>query len=146
MVELDPEALFAQPELWQNGPAPLKAVKESLEKTYGQTIPLDVFRRTVESAINKGLLVSETGKALPMNDALLKTRVRLPKTTLATEAVLTPKQLQDLMPVIAKLKQSAPDLEFSFRVIITAEGETPANELREKLNGLLGEVKNGWKM
>ena len=92
--------------------------------------------------MNKGLIVfaDSSTKTVPATDALLKIRVRLPRASLSAEAALTPKQLQDFASVVAQLKQAAPDLEFSFRVVITAEGERPPEEVLAKLNELLGEV------
>jgi len=133
---------------WSDGTPTLRKIKEALETSRGQVIPGDVFRQAVEGAVNKGLItLADLGvKALPTADALLKLRVRLPKATLAAEAALTPKQLQDLVGIIAQLKQAAPDLEFAFRAVITAEGEKPSDEVLAKLNELLKQVKAGWKI
>jgi len=133
---------------WSDGAPTLRKIKEALEMSRGQVIPGDVFRQAVEGAVNKGLItLADLGiKVLPSADALLKLRVRLPKATLAAEAALTPKQLQDLVGIIAQLKQAAPDLEFAFRVVITAEGERPSEQVLAKLNELLKEVKSGWRI
>ena len=133
---------------WSDGAPTLRKIKEALETSRGQVIPGDVFRQAVEGAVNKGLItLADLGiKVLPSADALLKLRVRLPKATLAAEAALTPKQLQDLVGIIAQLKQAAPDLEFAFRVVITAEGERPSEQVLAKLNELLKEVKSGWRI
>ena len=119
--------------------------KKPWRQARGQAIPGDVFRQAVEGAVNKGLItLADLGvKALPTADALLKLRARLPKATLVAEAALTPKQLQDLVGIIAQLKQTAPDLEFAFRVVITAEGERPSDEVLAKLNELL-KAGEGW--
>jgi hypothetical protein len=100
----------------------------------------------VEGAVNKGLIAmaEAAAKALPTTGDLLKLRVRLPKATLSAEAALTPKQIQDFAAIVAQLKQTAPDLEFAFRVFVAAEGEQPSAEVLAKLNALLGAVKGGW--
>jgi hypothetical protein len=150
VIEVDPTELVGAgvQYAWSEGTPTLRKIKEALEQSRGQTIPGEVFRKAVEGAVNKGIItLTDIGvKALPTTDALLKLRARLPKATLAAEAALTPKQLQDLVGIIAQLKQAAPDLEFAFRVVITAEGEWPSDEVLAKLNELLGEVKSGWRI
>ena len=146
VVEVDPDELIKY--AWHEDAPTLRAIKETLEQQRGQAISVDVFRKAVEGAVNKGLIVfaDSSTKTVPATDALLKIRVRLPRASLSAEAALTPKQLQDFASVVAQLKQAAPDLEFSFRVVITAEGERPPEEVLAKLNELLGEVKGGWKL
>lgn len=150
VVKVDPAELVGAgvQYAWSEGAPTLRKIKEALEQARGQAIPGDVFRQAVEGAVNKGLIaLADLGiKALPPADALLKLHVRLPKATLAAEAALTPKQLQDLADTIAQLKQAAPDLEFAFRVFITAEGEPPPAEVLKKLNMLLDQVKAGWRI
>ena len=150
VIEVDPAELVGAgiQYAWTEGTPTLRKIKEALEQTRGQAIPGDVFRKAVEGAVNKGIItIADLGvKALPNAEALLKLCARLPKATLVAEAALTPKQLQDLAGIIAQLKQTAPDLEFAFRVVITAEGERPSAEVLAELNKLLNDVKSGWKM
>jgi hypothetical protein len=150
VVEVQPSELIGteMQYVWSEGRPTLRQLKEALEQYRGQPISGDVFRRAVEGATNKGLIVATDPamKTLPASDAILKLRVRLPQASLSAEAVLTPKQLQDLVATIAQLKQVAPDLEFAFRVFITAEGERPSDQVLTKLNALLDQVKDGWKL
>lgn len=76
----------------------------------------------------------------------MKVRVRLPKARLSAEVALTAKQLQDLAHSVAQIKWVAPELEFAFRLIVTAEGERPSEAVLTELNKLLNDVKSGWKM
>jgi hypothetical protein len=150
IVEVDPAELIGGglQYTWAEEAPTLRKLKEALEQQRGQSISTDVFRNAVEGAINRGYItLADLGvKTLPSSDALLKVRVRLPKARLSAEAALTAKQLQDFANVVAQLKQAAPDLEFAFRAIITAEGERPSEEVLAELNKLLNDVKSGWKM
>jgi len=150
VIEVDPAELVGAgvQYAWSEATPTLRKIKEALEQQRGQAIPAEVFRRAVEGAVNKGLIAmaEAAAKALPTTDDLLKLRIRLPKATLSAEAALTPKQVQDFAAIVAQLKQAAPELEFAFRVFITAEGERPSDEILTWLNALLAEVKNGWEL
>ena len=39
-----------------------------------------------------------------------------------------------------------PELAFSFRVVLSAEGQALDEETRRRLNEVLGEVKEGWRL
>ena len=61
------------------------------------------------------------------------------------ESDLTETEIQDLAEAVADLANIAPELDFKFRISITAEGEPPSNEVRKKINEALREVTNKLK-
>ncbi len=148
LFRLDPSELIAaatQP-IWASHSPTLGKLKKAVEATKGRSIPADVFRSAVETALNRGLFtLDDPTKPLPAGPDIDRARVRMPKASLFAEAQLSPRQLQDLAEVVPKLKQAAPDLDFTFRVTITAEGERPGHELLDTLNGVLGRVSEKWK-
>ena len=150
VVEIDPTELVGAgvQYAWSESTPTLYKIKEALEQQRGQAIPLDALRKAVDGAINKGIIAfaDPATKTLPATDALLNLRIRLPKAILSAEATLTPKQIQDFSAIVGQLKQTAPDLEFTFRIFMSAEGERPSDEMLAKLNELLEAVKRGWSL
>ena len=56
------------------------------------------------------------------------------------ESPLTETEIQDLSGTIGNLIEIAPELDFKFRIAITAEGEPPSDEVLEQINEALRKV------
>jgi len=55
--------------------------------------------------------------------------------------------IEQAFPLQAKeLMMIAPELAFSFRVVLSAEGQALDEETRGRLNEVLGEVKEAWRL
>ena len=123
----------------------LRAVKETIESQFlnGKQIPTDVFTAKAQEAIANGALAS-LDQWHP--DDPLRTRVKIPSKTLFAEAQLSSAALQEFAENIQKLITLAPDLVFTFKLTISAEGKKPDEELMARLNDLLNEVKEGWHL
>jgi len=124
-------------------PAPsLRAVKEAVE-TYilGQSVPEGRFLSAVQSALDRGLLQVEQPHA-PLS---LATRIRQPTRALMAETTLGPAELQTLAEAAEDLLATAPALDFTFRVVLTAEGELTEEEILDRLNDVLAGVKTDWR-
>lgn len=107
----------------------------------------DVFRKAVETALARGLFaLADPTKPLPSGKGIADVRVRMPKASLFAEAQLTAQQLQDFAAIVPDLKRAAAELDFSFRVTVTAEGEKPSDELVAELNKLLAGVSDKWRL
>jgi len=149
IVELNPAELVssATKDVWA-GPAPtVGKLKTSLEAAKGRRLPDDVFRTAIEGALSRGLFaLADPTKPLPTGKGLAAVRVRMPKASLFAEAQLSAQQIQDFAAIVPDLKRAAAELDFSFRVTITAEGEKPSDELVEELNKLLGGVSETWRL
>jgi hypothetical protein len=70
----------------------------------------------------------------------------MPKASLFAEAQLYGQEIQDFAGVVPDLKRAAPELDFAFRVTITAEGDKPSGEVVAKLNKLLASISNKWRL
>jgi hypothetical protein len=73
-------------------------------------------------------------------------RVSLPDVALYADAILDAAALQTLAEQVADLITIAPELAFSFRVALSAEGQKPDEETLQQLNALLEEIKPGWRL
>ena len=124
-----------------SGSVALGWIKEKLESTKDIPIPDDVFRDAVNEALNRKLIVSD---GQPVDD-YYQTRVREPDWVRHSESRLTETEVQDLAGRIGSLSDIAPELEFEFRLVVTAEGERPSDEVLEELNEVLGEVAESLK-
>jgi len=76
----------------------------------------------------------------------LAVRIRLPAAALLAEATLDPMALQKLAERVEQLLTVAPQLAFSFRVILSAEGPRPDAETLQRLNELLAEIRPEWRL
>ena len=73
------------------------------------------------------------------------TRVRRPSRALVAEKILGPVELQNLAEVAEALLATAPGLDFTSRVVLSADGELLDEETLERLNEVLKKVKSGWR-
>ncbi|MDE0324945.1 MAG: DUF499 domain-containing protein [Candidatus Poribacteria bacterium] len=126
---------------WESGNPTLGLIKETLESNIGTVIPDHVFLEAARGAIDGGLIVSDGS----LTDDFYHVRVRQAAWVGHTESHLTETEIQDLAEAVADLAEIAPELDFKFRISITAEGEPPSNEVLEKINEALQKVTDKLK-
>ena len=143
-VIIDPKDLIGNDaeSAWKSGQPTLALIKETLETKRGISIPDDVFRYAVEQAIKIGIIASEDEF---LTNGFYKIRVRKPAWMSHAESYLTEIEIQDLPERVADLADIAPELDFKFRISISAEGEQPSNEVLEKINEALQKVTDKLK-
>ena len=73
-------------------------------------------------------------------------RVQRPDVAIYAEATLDALALKRLGERVEELMMIAPELAFSFRVVLSAEGQALDEETRGRLNEVLGKVKEGWEI
>ena len=103
---------------WASGNPTLGLIKETLESNIGATIPDHVFLEAAKGAIDNGLIVSDGA----LTDDFYHLRGRQAAWIGHTESHLTEIEIQDLPEAITDLAGIAPELDFKFRISITAEG------------------------
>lgn len=136
-VRLEPrEVAEAIPDT--SGFVTLAYIKETLESEKGAPISDGIFRGAVNDALNRKLIVSEG----PAVDDYYETRVRQPDWVGHSESRLTEAEVQDLAERIGSLSEIAPELEFEFRLVVTAEGDRPSDEVLKELDEVLGGVRD----
>ena len=126
---------------WASGNPTLGLIKETLESNISTTIPDHVFLEAARSAIDAGLIVSDGS----LTDNFYHVRVRQAAWIGHTESHLTEIEIQDLPEAVADLANIAPELDFKFRISITAEGEPPSNEVLEKINEVFQKITDELK-
>ena len=126
---------------WEHGNCTLGLIKEALESNIGATIPDHVFLEAAKGAIDSGLIVSDGS----LTDDFYHVKVRQAAWVGHTESGLTEIEIQDLAETVADLADIAPELDFQFRISITAEGEPPSKEVLEKINDALQKVTDKLK-
>ena len=124
-----------------SGEPTLGWIKERLESKKGMSIPDDVFRNAAQKAVDHKIITL----ADPLTDDLYQVRVKRPPWTGHTESHLTETRIQDLSEIVGDLLEIAPELDFKFRIAITAEGERPSDEIREQINEALRKVTDQLK-
>ncbi|RKU19960.1 hypothetical protein C6500_09670 [Candidatus Poribacteria bacterium] len=142
-VTIDPKDLIGNDaeSAWKSGQSTLALIKEALEAKRGVSIPDDVFRYAVEQAIKVGIIASDQS----LTNGFYKIRVRKPAWMRHAESELTEIEIQDLAEMVIDLADIAPELDFKFRISITAEGESPSNEVLEKINEVFQKVTDKLK-
>ncbi len=143
VVKIEPEDLIGKDakSAWESGNPTLGLIKETLESNIGTVIPDHAFLEAAKGAIGNGLIVSDGA----LTDNFYHIRVRQAAWIGHTESQLTEIEIQDLAEAVADLADIAPELDFRFRVTITAEGEPPSNEVLEKINEALQKVTDKLK-
>ena len=116
-------------------------VKERLESKKGVSLPDDVFRNAVQKAVDHEIITLVD----PLTDDLYQIRVKQPSWMRHTESHLTETEIQDLSGTIGNLIEIAPELDFKFRIAITAEGEPPSDEVLEQINEVLRKITDQLK-
>ena len=127
---------------WESGNPTLGLIKETLESNIGVTIPDHVFLEAAKGAISDGLIV--LGGSL--NNDFYHVPVRQAAWIRHAESLLTEIEIQDLAEMVIDLADIAPELDFQFRITITAEGEPPSKEVLEKINEVLQKVTDKLKL
>ncbi|MXY29380.1 ATP-binding protein [Candidatus Poribacteria bacterium] len=127
---------------WESGQPTLALIKETLEAKRGISISDDVFRYAVEQAIKTGIIASD---AESLTNGFYKTRVRKPAWMRHAESELTELEVQELPETVIDLAEIAPELDFKFRITISAEGGPPSSEVLEKINEALRKVTDKLK-
>ncbi|WP_224365796.1 DUF499 domain-containing protein [Hyalangium versicolor] len=149
VVELDAAELVssATQAVWKGSAPTLGKLKGALEAEKGRALSESLFRSAVESALGRKLFtLNDPRKALPSGRSIFDVRVRMPKAALRAEAQLTAQEVQDFAETVVELKRAAPELSFSFRITIAAEGERPSAEALARLNEMLGRVSAQWQL
>ena len=126
---------------WESGNPTLGLIKGTLESNIGTAIPDHVFLEAAKGAIDSGLIISDGA----LTDDFYHIPVRQAAWTGHAESPLIETEIQDLAEAVADLADIAPELDFQFRITITAEGEPPSNEVLEKINETLHEVTDKLK-
>lgn len=126
---------------WESGNPTLGLIKKTLESNIGTAIPDHVFLEAAKGAIDSGLIISDGA----LTDDFYHIPVRQAAWTGHAESPLIETEIQDLAEAVADLADIAPELDFQFRITITAEGEPPSNEVLEKINETLHEVTDKLK-
>ncbi len=126
---------------WESGNPTLGLIKETLESNIGIIIADYVFLEAARVAIDSGLIVSDGS----LTDDFYHIRVRQAAWVGHTESYLIETEIQDLPEAVTGLTNIAPELDFKFRMTITAEGEPPSNEVLEKINEALQKVTDKLK-
>ena len=142
-VKIAPEDLIGThaKSAWESGNPTLGLIKETLESNMGTTIPERVFLEAAKGAIGSGLMVLDGA----LTDDFYHVQVRQAAWIGHTESHLTEIEIQDLAEAVADLADVAPELDFKFRISISAEGEPPSNEVLEKINEVLQKVTDKLK-
>ena len=149
IIEINPAELVsaATQEVWASPSPTLGKLKTALEAHKGRSLSDEVFRKAAEGALARGLFsLVEPTKPLPPGKALADVRVRKPKVSLFAEAQLLAKEVQDFAGVLPDLKRAAPELDFAFRVTITAEGDKPGEDVIAEINKILARVSSKWRL
>lgn len=144
-ITLTPETVVKALSYTDSKTPTLTTIKETIEQQFfgGRTIPEDAFLTNAQSALDRGDLtaIDEWNSAAPWS-----VRVRQPDAVLYGETTLDSMGLQRLPEGAIELFAIAPELNFTFRVSLTAEGQPPDPETLAQLNKLLGEIQDGWKL
>lgn len=143
-VTIDPKDLIGTDAkaAWESGNPTLGLIKETLEANIGVLIPDPMFLEAAKGAIGSGLIVLDG----LLTDDFYHVPVRQAAWIGHTESNLTEIEIQDLAEAVADLADIAPELDFQFRITITAEGgEPPSNEVLEKINEALSKVTDKLK-
>lgn len=145
-IHLPPETVVAALGYTSDATPALRAVKETIEARFlGREVPDDLFISAVRTAIAQGLVAeADEWRRLDTATDPLAVRIRLPAAVLLAEATLDPMALQKLAERVEQLLTIAPQLAFSFRVILSAEGQRPDAETLQRLNELLAEIQPEW--
>ena len=142
-VKILPEDLIGNDvkSAWESEQPTLGLIKETLENKRGYTISDEVFLYAVREAIMIGIIASEDS----VIDEFYDVRVRQPDWLAHTDSLLTEFEIQDLVDTVPNLVEIAPEIEFKFRIAITAEGEKPSEEELKKINEFLQKITDKLK-
>ncbi|MDE0636960.1 MAG: DUF499 domain-containing protein [Candidatus Poribacteria bacterium] len=142
-VKIVPEDLIGNDvkSAWDSGQPTLRLIKEVLEEKRDISISDDAFRYAVEEAIKNGIITLDD----PLTNGFYNVRVRQPEWLGHAESHLTEMEIQDLPETVSGLGEIAPELEFKYRITITAEGDQPSDEVLKEINEALQKVTDKLK-
>ena len=141
-VHLTPEVVAAGLSYAIGSFPTLREIKDAVEaRILGRSVSDVEFLAAARDAVSRGLMQTEETGPLA-----LTTHVRRPAQVLVAEATLGPADLPALAEAAERLLSIAPEMDFTFRIVLSAEGEQPNEETLERLNSVLEEVKSGWRL
>ncbi len=139
-LTLTPETIMAAFSYTSSTMPTLQALKEAVEiKVLGKHVPDTQFLQAVKATFQQGGLQSDDIYMLT-----LASRVHRPAKVLVADTTLDAGDLAALTDLAARLLAAAPELDFTFRVVVTAEGDAPDDAILAQLNAMLAKVKSGW--
>ena len=121
----------------------LAAIKEVIQREFfgGRAVPDESFFRSARTMTEDGVIATVT----PWNaQSPGSVRVRRPDQVLFAEAALDQLALVRLAESVGELLETAPELNFAFRVSLTAEGQVTDEGLVARLNEILSRIHEGW--
>jgi len=147
-IKLSPEMIASALNYTVGKTPTLTDIKEAVQTQFyaGREVPLEQFVGAVRAAVEREALVAEGWPDLSTVPSLFAVRVRRPDIAIYAEATLDALALKRLGEQVEELVMAAPELAFSFRVVLSAEGQALDEEARGRLNAVLGEVKEGWEV
>ena len=141
-VHLTPEVVAAGLSYAIGSFPTLREIKDAVEaRILGRSISDTEFLAAARDAVSRGLMQTEETGPLA-----LTTHVRRPAQVLVAEATLGPADLPALAEAAERLLSIAPEMDFTFHIVLSAEGERPDEETLEQLNRVLEKVKPGWRL
>ncbi len=149
-VKIAPEDLIGNDVkyAWDSGQSTLGVIKETLEAKRGISITDEVFRDAVTQAADKGFIAAAKGFIIyegSSTEEFYNTSVRQPSWIKLTESFLTETEIQDLSETVSDLAEIAPELEFKYRMVISAEGDQPSDEVLKEINEALQKITDKLK-
>ena len=126
---------------WESGNPTLGLIKETLESNIGTTIPDHAFLEAAKGAIDSSLIVLDGS----LTADFYHVQVRQAAWVGHAESSLTETEIQDLADTVGDLIEISPELDFQFRITITADGQPPSNEVLEKINEALQKITDKLK-
>lgn len=126
--------------LLQAGRPKLSDIKAAIERTRGVAIPTPVFMRAAMQAASEGKITLPEGMGKLSEANFLDQVIEPKKTSIAVEAKLNLKALTDLPQAAQAILTAFPDMNFEFRIVISAEGEVLTPEQMQQLNVILSGI------
>jgi hypothetical protein len=122
----------------------LSSVKEAIEQYFlnGRVAPDEDFWKSVTSAVDGGSLTALDA----WNAGELSIRVRRPDTVLFGETKLDTLGLERLAEQADDLYLIAQDMNVTFKVSLTLEGQAPDEDTLQRLNEVLEKIQAGWRL
>jgi hypothetical protein len=144
-VELSQETLVHALQYTNSSTPTLRSIQDAIQERFfgGRPVPADTFITQAQAAITAGLL-ERVDPASGVD--LLSARVRRPARVLFAEATFDDVALERLVERSGELYAIAPELVYTFRVSLTAEGQPPDEDTLTRLNALLASIREGWSL
>jgi hypothetical protein len=147
-VALTPQMVVAALD-YETGLAPtLRSLKERIETKFtGQSVADAQLIEAVAQAVGLGnaALVDYTGDLRKASNPMA-IRVARPRRALIAETTLSPADIQQLAESFERLLVISPELAFTLRATLVAEGEAPRSDVLAQLNQILEAVQPGFRL